>query len=161
MLTTPLALALMLAPTVPPDRAPFDVSDAELVTVDDVVHVVTYDAEGEQTAALSVWLDDDGRTHLDADFADGLYLSVVTDGEDVTVDSPDSVEVAARAEAISAWVGENGQQASWREYAACGLHVALAVVECSPPLVVVGCGFGLVGTYCHCAPLLSEEAGCQ
>lgn len=155
-----LATAPASTPNTPSDRAAFEVADAEVVKVDNAAHLVTFDSDGESTATLSVWVDGEGRHHLDADFSDGLYMSAVTDGENVTIDSPDSAEVAARAHAIDRWIGENGQHASWREWGACAGHLALAVVECPHPLGVVGCGLGIVGAYCHCGPLINEEIDC-
>lgn len=88
MYANALALAFALAPTTPTDRAPpFDVSDVEVQQTDSSAHVTAYDAEGEVAAELAVWVDSGGRKHTDANFPDGLYLSVAIDGESVTVDS--------------------------------------------------------------------------
>lgn len=94
--TTILALALALAPTIPTDRTPFDVSDAEFVTGDDSAHLLAYDSDGEVSAEIVLWYDDDDRTRLDVMFADGLYQSTTIDGENVTTETDDAAEVAER-----------------------------------------------------------------
>lgn len=160
MLTNIIAMALASAPLSPLDRTTFDVADAEVARVDTTVHLVTFGSDGYATASLSVWVDDAGHLRLDADFADGLYLTAVVSPDRVTVDSPDVAEAAARVDAIGGWLAEQPPQAGWQEWGACAGHLALAVVECPHPLGVLGCGIGIAGAYCHCGPLINEEIDC-
>lgn len=151
-----ITLALALAPSspTPTDRAPpFEVADVEIEQVDNAAHLATYDAEGENTATLSVWVDEDGRTHLDADFADGLYLSATVDGEEVTIESPNAVEVAARAEAIEDWMSTNHPQG--KPWVPCAIGVVSTVVglaHANPWTLLT-----VYATTCTCLPVLVEE----
>jgi hypothetical protein len=157
MNTTIIASLLALAPPGPTDFASstFDVADVEVEQGADSTNLRTFDADGEVSAEIVVWLDSTGRPRLDANFPDGLHMSVVVDGESSTVDSDNSTEVAARVQAINDWLAENEPQANWREWGACGFSVAIAVVECGGggPL---GCGIGGVLMACECLPLFTD-----
>lgn len=156
MYANALALAFALAPTAPTDRAPpFDVSVVEVQQTDSSARVTAYDADGEVAAELAVWVDSGGRKHVDANFPDGLFLNVAIDGENVTVDSDNRAEVAARAQAINDWLAANEPQADWHEWAPCAIHAGFAVFECAVggPL---GCGVGGVLAACECLPLFTD-----
>jgi hypothetical protein len=157
MYTPIIASLLALAPPGPTDIAPptFDVADVEVERSTGSANFRTFDAEGEVSAEIVVWLDPTGRPRLDANFSDGLHMSVVVDGESSTVDSDNSTEVSVRVQAINDWLAENEPQANWREWGACGLSVAIAVVECGGggPL---GCGIGGVLMACECLPLFTD-----
>src|SRR5690242_1879593 len=71
------------------ERVDFDRSD-------DSVQITARDTEGEVSAEVFLWTDGDGRVRLDAAWPDGLYLSVISDGDDTTVDTENAAEVASR-----------------------------------------------------------------
>lgn len=85
---------------------------------------------------MFLWTDGEGRIRLDAAWPDGLYLSVITDGETATVDTDNQQEAAAR-------VGE--------------LHDFLAPSE--PQAGPVPCGVAVVWVIAGVALLLMEAAG--
>jgi hypothetical protein len=152
MNTTIIALALSAAPSTPTDRAPaFEVADVEIEPGQRSTSITAFDSEGEVSAEIVVWLDADDRPRLDVNFADGLYLRSFDD----SAETDNAAEVAARAQAIAGWLAENQAQANWREWGACGLSFAVAVVECTGggPL---GCGIGGVLVACECLPLFTD-----
>ncbi len=151
MLAHPIALALALAPdtTIPPTS--FDVADAEVVARDNSTHLLAYDAEGEVSAEIVLWTDTDDRTRVDVMFLDGLYLSVTTDGESITIETDDAAEVAARVAII-----EEGLASI----------TDLDVMKCAGSVIVAvgGCGWGgplaCMGAAAfagiNCGPLIAE-----
>jgi hypothetical protein len=149
-------LALDPTSTSPPM---FDVADAEVVIGNNSAHLLAYDSEAEVSAEIIVWVDGDDRQHLDAVFADGLYMSTTIDGESVVIETDDSAEVSARAEAITDWLaGDPGAQGrTWLE---CGAKTLLAAGTCAS-LAAIFCVGGTVLAVCECLPLLSfGEAEC-
>jgi hypothetical protein len=146
MTTTIIAMTLALAPP------SFDVSDTEATTTDDAFHLLTYDADGEVSAEIVVWTDDRGRLRLDAGFDDGHYLAMVVDGDEVTSDSDDAAEVAARAQAIDDFLATNPAQEGtiW-----CATGVLAMAGFCGTGNLL-GCMVGTATVACHCLPLVME-----
>jgi hypothetical protein len=88
---TAILSLLVLSPAPASTSPPFDVSDAETEYGERSIHLATFDADGDQSAELVVWADSDNRVRMNADFADGLYLSALvnSDGELVAIESDD------------------------------------------------------------------------
>src|SRR5690242_1164250 len=104
-------LSLVAAFTGPPDDAPFPpISDVEVVENADSTSLFVYEHEHEVAAEIKVSIVD-GKINLDALFPDGLYLSVVTDGDAVNIDTEDAEKVAARLGEIDAFLQETKPQA--------------------------------------------------
>lgn len=154
-MSTGTAILSSILALAPPDTPPpaFDVSDVDSEQGDRSYHLNAYDADGEVSAELIAWGDADGVLHIDVVFPDGLYAMATIHGEDVTVDSPDPAEVAARAQAIGDFLRETGDLE--KPWAPCALGIVGTVVG------VVGANpWVLVTTYgmaCSCLPLLIEE----
>lgn len=156
MNTTIIALALAAAPT---DKiAPFDVADAEVVTGESSTQLTAYDAEGEVAAELVVWADPTGRSHVDAVFADGLYLSAIItgDGQQVEFDSDNVAEVAARMNVIDSYLATSQPQEGWGWCAGSVAVFATGCITSSAPAIVSGA----VGITCNCVPLFVEGMEC-
>lgn len=149
MITPTIALALALAPDTSPPRYNFDVADAEVVTGDRSTHLLAFDADGEVSAEIVVWIDVDDQPRLDITFADGLYLRVTGDGR---AESPDAVEVAARALLITDWLSTAQVQEGW---GGCLTSAAAAVGSCAGGLIA--CPFAAAFAACDCIPVLFDE----
>jgi hypothetical protein len=139
----PEIVPLIIAFTGPPEdvtRPP--IADVEVIESADSAHVLAYDPDGEVAAEVVVW-GRDGEVRFDAVFPDGLYVSLVTDGETVNVESDDVEEAAARMGEI-------------RDF----------LVQLEPQAGPIPCGAAVVGgivivdavlAACECLPLLVDE----
>jgi hypothetical protein len=144
-------IALVTAFSGPPDVLSPPIADVEVVEGTDSTHVFAYDPDGEVAAEIVVW-GRDGEVRFDALFPDGFYLSLVTDGESVTVDSDDAEEAAARMGEIHDFLSQIDPQAA---PAPCAIAVATGVFHAvtANPLVVVEA----VLAACECLPLIVDE----
>lgn len=126
-----ITMVLATAPSLPTDRAPpsFDVADIDVETSDASTSLIAYGSDGEVAAEIVVWIDSDNRRRLDANFADGLYLTAVRDGGQVSVESNDSAEVADRVAVLETVLPQVTEQ---------------EVMECALGIIGLagGCGFG-------------------
>jgi hypothetical protein len=102
-------------PAEPPEKVPRSpIADVEVIESADSTHVFAYDPDGEVAAEVVVW-GREGEVRFDALFSDGLYLSMVTDGEGVTVDGDDVQEAAARVGEIHDFLrGSSHRQGRYR-----------------------------------------------
>jgi hypothetical protein len=150
MYTAIIALVLAASPT---DWAPptFDVSDVEVVAGESNTNLTAFDADGEVSVEIVEWLDAEGRRRLDVNFADGLYLSAIRDGDKVTVDSNNAAEVVARAPLIDEALASNATM----EQLECGAALVGLLVGCGAggPWGCLG-GAAVAGTYC--GPLVAD-----
>jgi hypothetical protein len=152
---TTVALAVTTPSTPTPPRARFDVSDVEVSTGSRSTHWATFDADGDQSGELVVWADADNQLHLDANFADGLYMSALVDSEGggiVHRESDNAAEVVERLTAIGAFLDSAppGSTEEGRELWCLG-----SVVLASSCLggAVIPCVGGAIGVVCNCMPL--------
>ena len=153
-MTTPaIVLSVLLAAEPSANDPPFEIADVESASVDRSANLLMFDRDGEVAADVTTWIDADGRPRIDAVWPDGVYLSIV----DGVAETNDATAAARRAEAIDDFLAENEQLASWQEWALCGGHLALAALECPTAL---GCGLGIIGSFCHCGPLIDEDIDC-
>jgi hypothetical protein len=151
---TILSWVLAAAPVTQP---PSDVASPDIATVDversdDTAQITARDSDGEVSAEMFIWLDADGRTRLSAAWPDGLYASVVIDGESFTVDSDNQQEAAARMNEVRDFMKKNEPQAGPIPCAGAviaGIGHALT----ANPLVIVDAVFAA----CECLPLLVDE----
>jgi hypothetical protein len=134
-------------PTATPPRA-----TVELEHTDDSVQVTARDTDGEVSAELFLWTDGEGRLRFDAAWPDGLYLSVIDDGEDATIDTDDQAEAAARLELLDVTIRE----ATARRWVPCvfGILATGAACAAAQPVWCVG---GAVVAACECMPLTSKK----
>lgn len=145
-------LALVAAFTGPPDDAPFpSISDVEVVESADSTSLFAYDHEREVAAEIVVSIND-GKIKLDALFPDGLYLSVVTDGDAVNIDTDDAEEAAARLGKIDAFLQETEPQKGEVPCAAALVAGAVHAAAASPWVIVEA-----ILAACECLPLLVDE----
>lgn len=144
-----VAAVLASAPESPPDT--FTVERVEVDRSDTSVHLIPLDANGEPTGEVVFWVDGDERIHLDANFADGHYLSATVDGEDVTIETDDREQVAARVDEIRASL--DGTEAS---LGGCGWAVAGAVAGCVA-VIPWACVGGAIVSACECLPIAVDE----
>jgi hypothetical protein len=124
--STLLSWVLATAPEPPPPP-----ETVEFAQSDDSVQLTARDADGDVAAEVFLWTDTDGNIRLDATWPDGLYLSVISDGEDATVHSEDGAEVEARLLELDAALQEPAAAPQWLE---CAGSVVLAGAACIPPL---------------------------
>lgn len=147
-------LPLVTAFTGSPEYASLPpITDVEVVESADSTHVLAFDPDGEVAAEVVVWAVE-GEIRLDALFPDGLYLSVVTDGESVTIESDDAAEVAERMGALLDHLGQTEQEGE--EWGDCAGHAAHAAVGCALARPFM-CVVGSVIAACECLPLLVDE----
>jgi hypothetical protein len=150
-----------VSPTTEPEFKAAEIQRVEFERSDDSVQITTRGSDGEVSAEVFLWTDRDGRVRFDAAWPDGLYLSVVTDGEDATVDTENAGEVASRIERLDAALQET--QESWWT---CGAGVALTGFACAGaaaipnPWTVGACGGTLYVTFCDCAHTAKQEFEC-
>jgi hypothetical protein len=155
-MTTATILSWVLAaapgPSTPTDKTPpRNIESVELDRSEDTVQITARDSEGEVSAEIVVW-GREGEVRFDALFPDGLYLSVVTDGETVTVDSDDPQEAAVRVGEIHDFLMQTEPQEG---PAQCGGAVAMGIAHAvaGSPWVIVEAVFAA----CECLPLLVDE----
>jgi hypothetical protein len=154
--TISLVVALAPAPaTEPPAAEPLDVSDAEVVQGDRSAHLLMYDAEGEVSAEVIVWVDEQDRHRFDVAFPDGVYLSATTDGEEVVIDSPDAADVAARVEAIDRFLATEQPQAKGSKVWCAG-SLLLTAGACAASSLL-GCMGGAVVSACVCVEAFTDS----
>jgi hypothetical protein len=123
------------------------------------VQLSVFDQDGDQSAAVVVWLEPTRRRHIDMDFADGLYLSIVFDpgGEPTTV-SNDYEEAAVRMAAIGEFIAVETTPLESGEW-----WCAASVIGASTCFVgnMVACMPASIGVACNCLPLLGDcPPGC-
>lgn len=147
----------------PPATTPFDaasVSHIEVVSANEATEVLVHDEAGEISATLVIWIDSDERVRLDADFADGLYLSAaVVDGEDPVIESNNRAQVAERMATIMGHADELGFPDGGTMSASiggCGWGVISTAAACAAVRPIF-CVVGGVITACNCLPLIVEE----
>jgi hypothetical protein len=153
MFTASTFLSWVLATT--PESQPEQARDIERVEIDrsdDSVQVTARDSDGEVSAEVFLWTDGEGRIRLDAAWPDGLYLSVVTDGETATVDTDNQQEAAARVGEVHDFLALTEPQAG---PVPCGVAVVSGIYHAvtANPFVIVDA----VLAACECLPLLVEE----
>lgn len=131
---------------------PTDIQRVEVNESAAATSVLVYDDTGEVGAELVVRQTDDGELMLDALFPDGLYVSVITDGDAVTVESDDAEEAAARMGEIHDFLLQAEPQAA---PGPCAIALATGVFHAvtANPLVVVEA----VLAACECLPLIVDE----
>jgi hypothetical protein len=146
---TLLSWVLAGAPASPAES--FTVVEVDMERSDESTQLTAYGPDGEVAGEVFMWADADGRIRLDAMFADGLYLSVATDGNDVTIDTDDAAAVAMRMDEITAAL----EQASG-EWGTCAWEAGVAAIECVAvrPILCIG---GTIVAACTCLPLLVDE----
>jgi hypothetical protein len=153
---TTVALAVT-SPSTPTSTTParFDVSDVEVSTGSRSTHWATFDADGEQSGEVVVWVDTDNQLHLDATFADGRYMSALVDSEGIVDPESDNAhEVVGRLSKISAFLdGEPPGSTQGRELL-CYASAVLAATCLTGNLL--GCVGGGAGVVCNCMPLWEE-----
>lgn len=149
--TIPLMVALLGAPASMPDS--FTVGAVEVGNSDDAVQVLAYDLNGDIAAEIVVWGDGHGRVRVDAGFADGMYLALTADGDDVTVEGDDTAEVRARLVAISDSVTQAAPQASWGK---CAAHAVVMAASCASGHVIICAGEAYL-VACECYPLIIDD----
>jgi hypothetical protein len=136
-----------------PSTVPFTVAEVDMQRSDDSTELTAYDPDGEVAGEVFMWVDPEGRVRLDALFADGLYMSVITDGSKVTIDTEDADEVAARMLEIDAGLDETAGLPKWFP---CAAEAVLAVGACAS-LHVVACGATTLLAGCACLELATDE----
>src|SRR5262245_42556670 len=152
MTTAILSLVLGLTP---PATSPsvFDVSDAEIELGERSLHLSTFDADGDQSAEVVLWADNHDRVHMDANFADGLYVSALVSkrGELLAIESGNPEETVERMTAIGEFLGVDQPQEG-------EMQCLASVVAASGCLVgnMIGCIPGSIGIACYCLPLLGD-----
>jgi hypothetical protein len=157
MHTAILSLVLGLSPPSTSPRA-FDVSDTEIKHGADSIHLAAFAVDGDQSAEVVIWADTKARVHVDANFADGLYLSALVnrDGELLAIESDQPEEAAKRMTAIGDFIGINDPQES-------EVMCLAGVIAASGCVVgnIIGCMGGGLLISCHCLPLLGDyPPGC-
>jgi hypothetical protein len=150
--TTILSWALAGAPASTTDSAP-PRATVEVERTDDTVQITERDLHGEVSAELFMWTDRDGRLRFDATWPDGLYLSVINDGEDATIDTADRAEVATRLELLDAAIQSASTGKGW---VGCVFGVAATAAACAAVHPFWCVGGGLVAA-CECLPLVVKE----
>jgi hypothetical protein len=154
--TVALAVTSPSTPTsTPPAR--FDVSDVEVSTGSRSTHWATFDGEGDQSGEVVVWVDADSQLHLDANFADGRYMSALVDSEGqgiVDLESDNAAEVAGRITEIRAFLDSDPPGSTEGRELWCLASVVLATTCVGGSFV--GCVGGGVGIVCNCMPLWEE-----
>jgi hypothetical protein len=142
---------LALSPSGSPPE--FDASDAEVYTMKDSVHLMTYDAGGELSAEIVMWTDDRGLLQVHANFEDGLYLWLATDGETATVDSDNAVEAVERMRVVDDYLLT--QQVTEARWIPCAGAIVTAAGSCAA--AGLACPLWAVLAACECLPELVEE----
>jgi hypothetical protein len=153
---TTVALAVM-SPSTPTSTPParFDVSDIEVSTGSRSTHWATFDAEGDQSGEVVVWVDADNQLHLDANFADGLYMSALVDSEGGGIVDPESynaAEVVERLSKISAFLDPEPPPGSTEGTELLCYASAVLAATCLTGNLL-GCVGGGAGVVCNCMPL--------
>ena len=122
--------------------------------------VLAYDDTDELAAEIIVRRTDDGEVMLDALFPDGLYMSVVTDGDHVTIDSDDAEEVAARISEIQAALPPDSTLAKIPKWAMCAGKAVFAAASCSSG-GLIWCAGSTLYAACECIEWVSKgEKSC-
>jgi hypothetical protein len=151
MHTASAVLSWALAAASEPATFTVDRVDAERSA--ESVQLIAYDPDGEPVGEVVLWADVTGRARLDANFADGLYLSVVPDGDAATIETNNGEQVAARMLEIQGVLSETAD-ADWKK---CVGSIALTIPACLVHPVL--CAGEMYFAACHCGPLLSEFEG--
>jgi hypothetical protein len=157
---TLLSWVLAVAPATPTD---FDtrVSDIEVVTANDAAEVLVYDGAGEVSAVLVIWIDSEQRVRLDADFADGLYLSTVVDGEDPVIESNNRAVVAERLSTIMDNTSALDDVAPDDGTTTAGIGgcawSAIGTASACAGVRPIFCVVGAAVMACNCLPLIVDE----
>lgn len=125
----------------------FTVVDVDMVSSDESAQLTAYGPDGEIAGEVFLWTDAAGRIRLDATFADGLYLSIASDGESSTIDTEDATEVERRMSEIDDVLG-HVEVSGWFP---CAAGTVLAVAACATGHPVI-CGVEAYVTACHCLP---------
>jgi hypothetical protein len=144
--TTILSLALAGAPE--PPITPFTVDTVDVDHSGDSTQITAYGPDGEVAGEVVLWVDADGHVRIDATFADGLYLSVATDGETSSIDSEHGEAAAARVAQIHAAL-PNTELPEW---VPCAGSVALAAYSCGH-FNFITCGPSAFVAACECIEL--------
>jgi hypothetical protein len=151
---TILSWVLAAAPESPtPPRADFDVADVEVSTGPNSTQLATFDADGDQSGEIVVWADADNQIRLDANFADGRYLSARVDSEGRMVDleSDSATEVADRLSEVGAFLHAEPPVSTAGRELWCVASFAAAVTCVGGN--VLGCLVAGPGLVCNCMPL--------
>jgi hypothetical protein len=101
-----------------------------------------------------VWADADNQLHLDANFADGLYMSALVDSERggiVDLESDNGAEVVKRLTEIRAFLDSDPPDSTEGRELWCLGSVVLASTCLGG--AVVPCVGGAIGVVCNCMPL--------
>lgn len=148
--STILSWALAGAPAAPAD--PFTVVAVDMQRSDESIQLTAFDPNGELAAEVFVWVDANSLIRLDAMFADGLYMTVSTDGTNVTIETEDAEEVSMRIDEIALAL----DQTTSAEWGTCAWEAGVAAIECATvrPILCIG---GTILAACTCLPLLVDE----
>lgn len=162
MWTASTVFSWVLAVAPPATFDTTSVSDIQVASSNEAAEILVYDDEGEVSATLVIWLDADQRLRLDADFADGLYLSTaVVDGEDPVIESNNREEVAERLSTImsNADALDDGAHDGGTTTAGIGSCAWSAVGTASACAAArpIFCVVGAAVMACNCLPLLVDE----
>jgi hypothetical protein len=146
----------VLAPA-PVSQPPTEVRAPDILTIDversdDTAQITARDINGEISAEMFIWLDGDGRTRLNATWPDGLYVSVIADGETVTVDSDNQREATARMQEIHDFLQQTDPQAGPVPCAVATVSGIFHAITANPLVVV-----DAVLAACECLPLVVDE----
>jgi hypothetical protein len=151
-------LAAAPGTSTPIDKSqPREIERVDLERSDDTVQITARYSDGEVSAEVFLWRDGDGNARLDATWPDGLYMSVISDGEDATVDTDDADEVGRRIERLDLAIQKTAAGKSWF---ACGFHVLATAAACGAPIPVVGIPICAGEAYllaCECLPLIDKK----
>jgi hypothetical protein len=107
MHTQIISILLALAPSTSP---PVDVSDAETCHDGDVVHVTTFDADGEVSATIVAWSADGGAGEL-VTFPDGHYIWFAVADESMSSEASDPA-IVRRFDVLEAGLRELSEEES-------------------------------------------------
>jgi hypothetical protein len=80
-------------------------------------------------------------------------MSVISDGEDATVDTDDAAEIGRRLERLDAVLQETAA-GDWKD---CLIHLGLAAPACAAHPIL--CAYEMYYAGCTCLPLLDEFEG--
>jgi hypothetical protein len=154
---TLLTWVLAAAPqaSTPTDKAPpREIERVDLERSDDTVQITARDSDGEVSAEMFLWRDSDGNARLDATWPDGLYLSVISDGENATIETENAAEAGSRLDRLDAAIQETAAGNDWQD---CAIHLGLAAPACAAHPIL--CAYEMYYAACACLPLLDEFEG--
>lgn len=152
MFTQAILISSVLAVPPPPSRVEVEQSD-------DSFSVLAYDEQGEVAAEVVEWYDGE-KLRIDANFPDGIYLSVAVRGEgDATIESNDPAVAVERIASVEALIADSNDPTEANKWI-CALEIAAAAIACGTaagPIGVLGCGIGAGLVACACIPFFDKK----